>query len=220
MTGRRVAWHHASISSEVSPDVSALAINVTIPEGLRWTDTRRSEESTLSTLNVRLLPDGRLAAKGLRPTDRRRPRHVRLVPRARQARADVPGRRSSIITWYRCGSSEATRPAPRPRDQRSSLTSATTSADGVRASTVQPAARDRTSSASCRPASYRTTSTSAEPGAVIGVHIGLLLQGRRSRRTRVSARRITAEVRTKVAGYPIEVMSSPAPSAPAAMPRS
>jgi hypothetical protein len=45
------------------PEVSALAINVTVPEDLRWTDVRRGEEFTLSTLNVRLLPDGRLAAK-------------------------------------------------------------------------------------------------------------------------------------------------------------
>jgi hypothetical protein len=51
------------MSSDVAPDVSALAINVTIPEGLRWTDTRRGEEFTLTTLDVRLLPDGRLAAK-------------------------------------------------------------------------------------------------------------------------------------------------------------
>jgi hypothetical protein len=50
-------------------DVSALAINVTIPEGLRWTDSRRGEEFTLTTLNVRLLPDGHLAAKAYgRPT--------------------------------------------------------------------------------------------------------------------------------------------------------
>jgi hypothetical protein len=49
--------------------VSALAINVTIPEELRWTDSRRGEEFTLTTLNVRLLPDGRLAAKAYgRPT--------------------------------------------------------------------------------------------------------------------------------------------------------
>jgi hypothetical protein len=53
----------------MSPDVSALAINVTIPEPLRWTDTRRGEEFTLTTLNVRLLPDGHLAAKAYgRPT--------------------------------------------------------------------------------------------------------------------------------------------------------
>jgi hypothetical protein len=57
------------MSSDVAVDVSALAINVTIPEGLRWTDTRRGEEFTLTTLNIRLLPDGRLAAKAYgRPT--------------------------------------------------------------------------------------------------------------------------------------------------------
>jgi hypothetical protein len=57
------------MSSDVAPEVSALAINVTIPEGLRWTDTRRGAEFRLSTLNVRLLPDGRLAARAYgRPT--------------------------------------------------------------------------------------------------------------------------------------------------------
>jgi hypothetical protein len=57
------------MSSDVTLDVSALAINVTIPEALRWTDTRRGEEFILTTLNVRLLPDGRLAAKAYgRPT--------------------------------------------------------------------------------------------------------------------------------------------------------
>ena len=36
---------------------------------LRWTDTRRGEQFTLTTLNVRLLPDGHLAAKAYgRPT--------------------------------------------------------------------------------------------------------------------------------------------------------
>ena len=57
------------MSSDVAIDVTALAINVTIPEALRWTDTRRGEEFTLTTLNVRLVPDGRLAAKAYgRPT--------------------------------------------------------------------------------------------------------------------------------------------------------
>ena len=51
------------MSSDVAIDVTALAINVTIPEELRWTDTRRGEEFLLTTLNVRLLPDGRLAPK-------------------------------------------------------------------------------------------------------------------------------------------------------------
>ncbi|WFE37820.1 hypothetical protein [Micromonospora sp. WMMD998] len=57
------------MSSDAAPDVNALAINVAIPEALRWTDTRRGEEFTLTTLNVRLLPDGHLAAKAYgRPT--------------------------------------------------------------------------------------------------------------------------------------------------------
>jgi hypothetical protein len=52
-----------------SPEVTALAINVTIPEHLRWTDTRRGEEFLLTTLNVRLLPDGHVAARAYgRPT--------------------------------------------------------------------------------------------------------------------------------------------------------
>jgi hypothetical protein len=51
------------------PEVSALAINVTVPEELRWTDVRRGVEFTLTTVNVRLLKDGRLAAKAYgRPT--------------------------------------------------------------------------------------------------------------------------------------------------------
>jgi hypothetical protein len=48
---------------DVPVEVSALAINVTIPEALRWTDHRRGEEFVLTTINVRLLPNGRLAAK-------------------------------------------------------------------------------------------------------------------------------------------------------------
>jgi hypothetical protein len=56
-------------NAEPHPEVTALAINVTIPEALRWTDTRRGEEFTLMTLNVRLLKDGHLAARAYgRPT--------------------------------------------------------------------------------------------------------------------------------------------------------
>ncbi|HEX6151712.1 hypothetical protein [Nocardioides sp.] len=44
-------------------EISALAINVSVPEPLRWRDTRRGEEFELQTLNVRLKPDGHLAAK-------------------------------------------------------------------------------------------------------------------------------------------------------------
>jgi hypothetical protein len=57
------------MSSDGVLDVSALAINVTIPEPLRWTDARRGVEFRLTTLNVRLLRDGRLAARAYgRPT--------------------------------------------------------------------------------------------------------------------------------------------------------
>lgn len=57
------------MSDDLSPDVSAQATNVTIPEPLHWSDVRRGEELALSTLNIRLLPDGRLAAKAYgRPT--------------------------------------------------------------------------------------------------------------------------------------------------------
>ena len=57
------------MSDEAKVEISALAINVTIPEHLRWTDVRRGEEFTLHTLTVRLLPDGHLAATAYgRPT--------------------------------------------------------------------------------------------------------------------------------------------------------
>ncbi|MET9022870.1 hypothetical protein ABZV93_23100 [Actinopolymorpha sp. NPDC004070] len=57
------------MSGDTDIEVSALAINVTVPGALRWTDTRRGEEFTLTTLNVRLLPSGHLAAKAYgRPT--------------------------------------------------------------------------------------------------------------------------------------------------------
>ena len=57
------------MSSDVAVEVTALAVNVTIPEALRWTDTRRGQEFQLSTLTVRLLRDGHLAAKAYgRPT--------------------------------------------------------------------------------------------------------------------------------------------------------
>ncbi|RYB95656.1 hypothetical protein EUA93_15705 [Nocardioides oleivorans] len=44
-------------------ELSALAINVAIPEDLRWRDTRRDEEFELQSLTIRMLPDGSLAAK-------------------------------------------------------------------------------------------------------------------------------------------------------------
>lgn len=53
----------SAMNSDERAEVTALAINVTIPEALRWTGTRRGETFTLTTLNVRLLADGHLAVR-------------------------------------------------------------------------------------------------------------------------------------------------------------
>ena len=45
------------------PEVGALAINVSVPQELRWRDTRRDEDFELESITVRLLPGGGLAAK-------------------------------------------------------------------------------------------------------------------------------------------------------------
>ena len=50
-------------------EVTAAAVNVTIPTALQWTDIRHGDTFMLTTLNVRLLPDGHLAVKAYgRPT--------------------------------------------------------------------------------------------------------------------------------------------------------
>jgi len=79
------------MSSDLALDVSALAINVTIPEALRWTDTRRGEVFTLTTLNVRLLRDGHLAAKAYgRPTGGGRGTYVSFpVPHTPELAAQI-----------------------------------------------------------------------------------------------------------------------------------
>ena len=78
------------VSSDVAPEVTALAINVTIPEELRWTDVRRGEEFLLTSLNVRLLPDGHLAAKAYgRPTAGGRGTYVSFPVPERPELADL-----------------------------------------------------------------------------------------------------------------------------------
>jgi hypothetical protein len=81
------------MSSDVTVDVTALAVNVTIPEALRWTDSRRGEEFLLTTLNVRLLRDGHLAAKAYgRPTAGGRGTYVSFpVPDREELAALVAG---------------------------------------------------------------------------------------------------------------------------------
>lgn len=50
-------------------EVTALAVNVSVPDELQWTAERRGEQFTLTSITVRLLPDGSLAAKAYgRPT--------------------------------------------------------------------------------------------------------------------------------------------------------
>jgi hypothetical protein len=74
-------------------EVSAMAINVTIPEALRWTDTRRGQEFLLTTLNVRRLPDGRLAAKAYgRPTAGGRGAYVSFPVPERKELVDLVSR--------------------------------------------------------------------------------------------------------------------------------
>ncbi|MFI1564947.1 hypothetical protein ACH4ZX_18160 [Streptomyces sp. NPDC020490] len=87
-------------------EVSALAINVTIPQALRWTDTRRGEAFTLTTLNVRLLPDGRLAVKAYgRPVDGGRGAYVSFPvpdkPELAALAADAAGRAGALWAAHR-----------------------------------------------------------------------------------------------------------------------
>lgn len=48
---------------ETQIEISAMALNVAVPAALQWEDERRGQRYTLNTLNVRMLPDGTLAAK-------------------------------------------------------------------------------------------------------------------------------------------------------------
>jgi hypothetical protein len=87
-------------------EVSALAINVVVPQSLRWTDTRRGQTFTLTTLNVRLLPDGRLAAKAYgRPVGGGRGAYVSFpVPDKPELTAlivDAAGRASALWAAHR-----------------------------------------------------------------------------------------------------------------------
>ncbi len=101
MSWRRLAREDAPVSSGGVPGVSALTINVTIPEELRRADTRGTE-FTLTTLNIRLLPDGHLTAKACgRPTaaavhtSRSRARHAREGGPAAEAASHVSALRAA-----------------------------------------------------------------------------------------------------------------------------
>jgi hypothetical protein len=94
------------VASDSGAEVTALAINVAIPEALRWTDTRRGETFTLTTLNIRLRTDGHLAAKAYgRPTNGGRGTYVPFaVPERPELTAlinDAASRASSLWAAHR-----------------------------------------------------------------------------------------------------------------------
>lgn len=80
-----------------SVEVSALAVNVTVPSELRWRDIRRGEEFELQSITVRLLPDGSLAAKAYgRPVAGGRGGYVSFsVPERPELRALIEGAATS-----------------------------------------------------------------------------------------------------------------------------
>ena len=91
------------MDSDMRAEVTALAINVTTPEALRWTDTRRGQTFTLTTLNVRLLADGHLAVKAYgRPADGG-PRRLCLVSCAAEPHAGRSHRRGRHPRWLPLG---------------------------------------------------------------------------------------------------------------------
>jgi len=91
------------MTSDQPAEVTALAINVTIPEALRWTDTRRGVMFTLTTLNVRPLADGRLAARAYGRPGRWRPRRLCLLRGTGRSRAGRSHRRGRHPGWLPVG---------------------------------------------------------------------------------------------------------------------
>ena len=94
------------MAGDITPEVSALAINVSIPDELQWTDTRRGEEFILTTLNVRLLRDGHLAAKAYgRPTGGGRGTYVSFpvpdMPELIALVAEAAGRAGALWAAHR-----------------------------------------------------------------------------------------------------------------------
>jgi hypothetical protein len=89
------------MDSDKPAEVTALANNVTIPEALRWTGTRRGETFTLTTVNVRLLADGHLAARAYgRPSPCQPSRCTAAIawgsPDARRRRSTATSRSSLV----------------------------------------------------------------------------------------------------------------------------
>ncbi|WP_227488107.1 hypothetical protein [Brachybacterium subflavum] len=87
---------------ERSVEVSALAINIAVPESLQWTDIRRDQEFRLTSITVRLLPDSTLAAKAYgRPVEGGRGGYVSFaVPETPEIGALIEaGAREAAARW-------------------------------------------------------------------------------------------------------------------------
>jgi len=96
----------SAVTQDADLEVAAAAINVTIPEPLRWTDSRRGEEYTLTTLTIRLLSDGHLAVKAYgRPVSGGRGTYVSFPvpdnPRLATLVADAAGRAAALWAAHR-----------------------------------------------------------------------------------------------------------------------
>lgn len=77
--------------------LSALAVNVSVPGDLQWTDERRGETFRLTSITVRLLPDDSLASKAYgRPVAGGRGGYVSFaVPRTPELDALISGAASA-----------------------------------------------------------------------------------------------------------------------------
>lgn len=83
-------------------EVNGLAVNVTVPPDLRWRDERRGEQYELSSVTVRLLPDGGLAAKAYgRPVAGGRGGYVSFAVPDRPELQDLirAGARQAATAW-------------------------------------------------------------------------------------------------------------------------
>jgi hypothetical protein len=86
--------------------VTALPINVAVPERLQWTDSRRGQTFRLTALNVRLRADGHLAARAYgRPIDGGRGTYVSFIvpdrPELTALIVDAADRASSLWAAHR-----------------------------------------------------------------------------------------------------------------------
>lgn len=95
-------YHGLVAEAEAAPQVTALAVNIAVPEHLQWRDSRRGQQFQLTSVTVRQLPDGTVAAKAYgRPVDGGRGGYTSFpVPRtAELERLVLDGARTAGLRW-------------------------------------------------------------------------------------------------------------------------